>query len=499
MKAFKVSKNVTVQCLCMLLLGTLHDAHADGIQSVRTEPIIISAEVGDQIPLNLFYSTAPDASELTGLGLRMHWDSSALTLNLPASFSIFLEIASSPQPDTLDFDLNPNTDRFIVLFAADQDAAWPGFNEGFIASTRFILQQGFSSFTTVGFSASSTPVGWTFSDLPTTIVDSDTDVPPPLLGINKRWLLPPDGSPGIQLGDDAFFEIEVVNDGIIGIDDLSVDDPLSPDCDRDDIPRLLAGESFTYQCSEPGVFASFVNEATVVGVGLDNQPGTPVSATASATVTVLDPLLDLVVSPETQTVQVGDTATFDVAVMNTSDETISGIEIASDTVPDCNISLDPLSPGESLGYACSIVATDSFTNTMSVTALTGAPLERRQLDLEMVDVRAVEPSVSIVKEANPQSVEIGGDVEFDFVVTNNGDIELTNVQIDDPILESCNRTFTGLEPGASVEWSCMLTDLQDDITNIATVTATPLVGDVVVQSASATVTAFVLVFRDDFE
>jgi len=116
-----------------------------------------------------------------------------------------------------------------------------------------------------------------------------------------------------------------------------------------------------------------------------------------------------------------------------------------------------------------------------------------------VDVRAVEPSVSIVKEANPQSVEIGGDVEFDFVVTNNGDIELTNVQIDDPILESCNRTFTGLEPGASVEWSCMLTDLQDDITNIATVTATPLVGDVVVQSASATVTAFVLVFRDDFE
>lgn len=499
MKVITTSVTTMVKNSSMLMLFILIDVHAAEIQTLRTERIIIAADGGEQIPLNLLYSTEPQTSALTGLGLRMHWDSTALTLNLDASLSTFMEIAGSPQSDIQDFDLNPNTDRFIILFAADPDTAWPGFAEGFIASTRFIVQPGFSGFTTVGFSASSTPVDWEFSDIPTTIVDSDNELPTPSLAISKRWLPPPDGSPGIQFGDDAFFEIELINDGIIGIDHLSVEDPLSPDCGRDDIPRLLAGESFSYQCSEPGVLTSFVNEATAVGIGLDNQPGTPVSATDTATVTVLDPLLDLVVSPETQTIQVGDTATFDVAVMNTSDETISGIEIASDSVSGCNISLDPLSPGESLGYACSIVADSSFTNTMTASAQLGASLERSQLDLEAVEVQAVTPFVTLSKEANPQSVEVGGDVQFNFVVTNDGDIELTNLQIVDPALAACNRDFTGLEPGASVEWNCTLANVQEDITNTATVTATPLVGDVIEQSASATITTFVLVFRDDFE
>jgi len=494
-----MKSRIRILALLAVLLVVFGPAvHAQGVQSIRTEPIITTAAPGERFRLDLRYATDPAAAELTGLGLRLHYNDAALEFSFATSSAQFLEIASTSQPDTADHDNNPETDRFVVLIAADPDAAWPGFAEGILGAVRLTPRPGFAGITTVGFSATSTPVGWALSDIPATIADPDIEIPPPSVSIEKRWISV-DGSPGIGFGDDAFFEITVVNEGLIGIDDLAVDDPLSPDCSRSDIPRLLAGEQFTYQCALSGVIASFVNEATVTGIALDAAQGTPVSAADTAAVTVLDPLLDASIAPPTQTVEVGDTASFEITLHNASGETITGIEVDSDSVPDCDLALDPLAPGETLTYACDRIATADFTNTIAVSALLGSPPERKQVDLATAEVRAVTPSVALTKQAGVEIAEAGDDVEFAFTLTNTGDITLDSVQVDDPLLPACNRSFSGLASGSTVEWTCVLTGIQQSITNTATASATPAVGDVVQDADSATVSVIPEVFSDGFE
>lgn len=492
------SDNTTLfMVLAAFLLPATDSALADGVQSVRFEPVITAAAPGERFRLDLRYATDPAVPDLTGIGLRLHWNSESLDFSFPASFAQHLEIASAARPDDLDHDNNPETDRFVVVFAADPDSGWPGFSEGVLGGMRFTPRPDFAGVTTVGFSATSTPVGWTLSEIPATVVHPDIEIPPPSVSIEKRWV-PIGNAAEIGFGEEAFFEITLINDGLVGIDDLSVEDPLSLDCERT-IPRLLAGASYSYQCSQPGVISSFVNEATVTGTALDAAQGTPVSATDTAAVTVSDPLLDLSVSPATQTVETGDMASFEIQLHNTSDETFTGIEVDSDSVQDCDLAVDPMSPGERLSYVCGLVATSDLIQKLSVSAMRGSPLERTQLDFAQAEVRAVSPSVLLTKQADVDTARVGDDVQFAFTLTNTGDITLDSVEVDDPLLPACNRVFSGLAPASTVEWTCTLANIQQSVTNVATATATPAVGAPVEGSDSATVSVIAVMFSDGFE
>jgi len=123
----------------MLLAGLLALAGAvpAQVQQLRFEPIVISAAGGQTLDFELRYATDPSATALTGLGLRLHWDSSRVSLDdfVPAVDQALLG-ASPAEDDTLDFDANPDTDRFIVVAWADPGSAWPGFADGVLALSR---------------------------------------------------------------------------------------------------------------------------------------------------------------------------------------------------------------------------------------------------------------------------------------------------------------------------------------------------------------------------
>ena len=62
----------------------------------------------------------------------------------------------------------------------------------------------------------------------------------------------------------ATFEITVSNPGDVALADVTVSDPLSPDCNRS-LGTLAPGASTAYSCTKAAVRTSFVNVVTAVG------------------------------------------------------------------------------------------------------------------------------------------------------------------------------------------------------------------------------------------
>ncbi|MFJ7275709.1 LPXTG cell wall anchor domain-containing protein, partial [Kitasatospora sp. NPDC098663] len=114
------------------------------------------------------------------------------------------------------------------------------------------------------------------------------------------------------------------------------------------------------------------------------------------------------------------------------------------------------------------------------------------------------PALTIMKTASPTTVTAAGQVvDYSFLVTNTGDVTLTNVTVNEtafsgtgtPPVITCPPGAASLAPGASVTCTAPYTVTQADInagsiTNTATATGTPPTGPPVTSPPSnATVTA----------
>lgn len=88
----------------------------------------------------------------------------------------------------------------------------------------------------------------------------------------------------IAAGDSAEFAITVRNTGNVGLSDVTVVDPATPDCARE-VGDLKAGATLTYTCTAYDVQVDFENVATAAGL----FAGTAYQATDTALVDVLAP------------------------------------------------------------------------------------------------------------------------------------------------------------------------------------------------------------------
>ena len=83
--------------------------------------------LGDNVEFEISYSTSNDNNQLSGLGLRVHFDSTILTFN---SLSNVLQqdiivSGEGPTNDVDDFDNNPQTDSYITFGWASLFNNWP--------------------------------------------------------------------------------------------------------------------------------------------------------------------------------------------------------------------------------------------------------------------------------------------------------------------------------------------------------------------------------------
>ncbi|CAI8169288.1 MAG: Uncharacterised protein [Cellvibrionales bacterium UBA7375] len=130
--------------------------------SVDGEPV---AQLGKSVTVDVNYDVSDNNSSLTGLGLKVHYDSSVLTFN---EFGNVLEkdsiFADGPYNDTDDLDNNTSTDKYVLSAWASITGDWPGIlPENLLSITFDVTQDTDLETTTIGFSSSDTTVGYLFS------------------------------------------------------------------------------------------------------------------------------------------------------------------------------------------------------------------------------------------------------------------------------------------------------------------------------------------------
>ncbi len=320
--------------------------------------------------------------------------------------------------------------------------------------------------------------------------DTDVVLTNPAIEIIKTAL---DGTDtqAVSPGATATFEITVINTGDVGLENIVVTDSNTPSCNNN-INTLAVGEVVTYTCNISNVLAGFINTATVTADPAGG--GTPVGNNDTSEVTMLSPAIAIVKNAvdgtNTQNVNPNGTATFEISVTNTGDVALENIIVDDPALPNCNQIIGSLAIGETFTYTCNQLNVQSgYTNTATVTASPvggGIPVD----NMDTSDVVLTNPSITVAKTAadgtDTQLVNPNGTAYFNIVVTNDGDVALENIVLDDPLTAGCNTTISLLAVGETFSYTCSLDNVLADFTNIVNVTADPVGGGDPINNSDAT-------------
>ncbi|QVL49250.1 MAG: hypothetical protein KFB96_01595 [Thiocapsa sp.] len=148
---------------CLLLTGV--GAHAQ-TQQITPDPPSQEAASGAALGIGVDYTASDRNPLLTGLGLRLHWNSARLTLQGQSDVLDTAKIGADTdcQDDTqTDYDADPQTDCFVQIAWASLPGQWPGSLPKRLLTAEFTSALTEGQSTAVNFSASATAVGYGFA------------------------------------------------------------------------------------------------------------------------------------------------------------------------------------------------------------------------------------------------------------------------------------------------------------------------------------------------
>ncbi|QIM15993.1 hypothetical protein G7067_05450 [Leucobacter insecticola] len=295
--------------------------------------------------------------------------------------------------------------------------------------------------------------------------------------------------------DSATWRLTAKNTGESDLASVSISDPLVSGCALDPTQTLARGASISVTCDSDELTASFTNEASVSATDVN---GATASDTASADVVVEEKPtsgVELVIEScnpavgscdpdapvgesgwsSSTTVPFEGDGVWRVTVKNTGDTELSKVVVENPAYPDCAFTLPTLAAGASGSQLCTVEAVDgTVTSTATVTAT--PPYGDADLtDESTADIVSVDPLVQIGVEkevcstgndcdpnAEPltggwvkaAALEPGSEPFWRIIVTNEGQVPLTDVMVDDPALEDCAATFAEMLPGERQVITC---------------------------------------------
>jgi hypothetical protein len=311
-------------------------------------------------------------------------------------------------------------------------------------------------------------------------------------------------------GFEGFVEYEIVvkNTGNTPLTFSNFTDANCEEIEGGPSAALAPGESATYTCEHVLTSAgAYENKATVTATPPEGSAITHTSNTVVVTVPP-EPGYTIVKSQEIAASgtgfttsplngKVGETVDYQVAVKDTGNTTLTFTSFADPRCDAGTLAGGPskaLAPGESAIYTChhTITAADltagSYSNTAAATATPpqgqGSPISHTS-NTVVVKVPA-EPALTIEKSqeiagsgtsftTSPLSGKLGQTVDYQIVVKNTGDTQLTLGTLSDPNCEGIEGgPSKPLAPGESTTYTCHHTLASvGAYENIATVTATP--------------------------
>jgi uncharacterized repeat protein (TIGR01451 family) len=258
--------------------------------------------------------------------------------------------------------------------------------------------------------------------------------------IHPKIAVTKSGPAQAKVGDTVTYTFALTNPGDVALHNVTLTDPrcaATPTLltksggNNDNVLDLT--ETWNYSCTHVVTSSDpdpLPNTATATGVDPLNKT---VSAQASHTVDLIHPAITVVKSGPAQAHE-GDAVTYSFKVTNTGDIGLTNVAV------DDNV-LGHIGDLASLASGASQTLTKGFTVPVgnspiknTATACGTDPTQARFCDTDNHNLDPIHPAIGIIKTANPLSVEPGASVTYTYVVSNTGDVGLTNVTVDDDVL-----------------------------------------------------------------
>jgi LPXTG-motif cell wall-anchored protein len=375
--------------------------------------------------------------------------------------------------------------------------------------------------------ASGTPPG------STTPVDSDpsttttpTALAAPSLTIDKT--ASPDDAASFTVGRQITYSFLVTNTGNVPLDDIDIDEQSftgSGTISEAVCPSTSLAVNTSVTCT-----ASYtVTQADVDNGSITNAAiatGTPPGSTTpvpSAPDTVLvpapnSPSIAVVKTADPSTITAaGQPITYSFTATNTGNVTLTDVAIDEGafsgtgtlSAATCDTGAASLAPGATVRCTATYTATQadvdagSITNTATAMGTTPTGVDVISDPSTAIVTAPAAPAITVVKSADPASITAAGEtVTYSFVVTNSGNVTLTDATVNEGAFSGTGTlsplTYPesrDLAPGETLTARATYVATQADvdagsITNTATASGTPPVGDPVQSDpSSAIVTA----------
>src|SRR3954453_14686174 len=321
-----------------------------------------------------------------------------------------------------------------------------------------------------------------------------------------------------EAGTPISYTYVVTNNGNVTLTGVRVTDPhvgLSPlVCDPTQPATLEPGDTMTctatYTTTQADVNRGHIeNTGTVTGT---TPSGDTVTDSDTATVTASQaPAITVQKSASPTTfAEAGTPISYTYVVTNNGNVTLTGVRVTDPHVGLSPLVCDPtqpatLEPGDTMTCEATYTTTQADVNRGSIentgTATGTTPSGDTVTDSDTATVTASQaPAITVEKSASPTTFAAAGTpISYTYVVTNNGNVTLTNVRVTDPHADLspivCDPVQgSSLDPGKQMTCEATYTTTQADvnrgsIVNTGTVTGTPPSGGPVTDSDTATVTA----------
>ncbi|MFJ2368182.1 isopeptide-forming domain-containing fimbrial protein [Microbacterium sp. NPDC087665] len=324
--------------------------------------------------------------------------------------------------------------------------------------------------------------------------DSDTDV---LIRTADLGLVKSASTATVSaVGDAVVYSFAVVNSGDVAITDVQIDetdftgsgDALAVVCPAE-AASLAPGDEVTctasYEVTQADLDAGTIaNTAVATGTapaGLD----APESDESTATVGVdASPALVLEKTVTSEAIEAaGNEVTYNFAVTNTGNVTLDTVTITEtafsgtgdDVVPVC--AEGDLAPGDTVDCTATYEVTQADVNAGVIDNTAIANAETPGGDDVTSDPSSVEvtiaaaPDLTVVKSASPNDLAVDEDVTYSFVVTNTGNVTLTDIEIEETAFSGsgdlsdivCDDGASAVDPGEQVVCRAEYTITQDDV------------------------------------
>ena len=138
-------------------------AESENQQLITPDPVAQTVTVGSTVAVDINYSTSPEDTTLSGLGIQLFYDSSKLTFASATNVLLYGYVQQQLLDDSSNLDNDASTDKYVLIAWAKSDNSWPGESTTTLFTVNFDSAASATGSTSLNFAPASTSIGWTLT------------------------------------------------------------------------------------------------------------------------------------------------------------------------------------------------------------------------------------------------------------------------------------------------------------------------------------------------